>query len=151
VRATTGFKRLMDLPGDTVTDVDFQPAEVVVTVRLRRSKLSCPACGFTTRARYDTHPVSTAWRHLDLGRWRLEVRADLRRIDCPTHGARTEGVPSPGPVPGSPVTSRIWSGGWRPPWTRRPLAAGGGVGGPAAKPPVASVSSCWYCASAAAQ
>jgi transposase len=31
--------------------------------------------------------------HLDLGRWRLEVRADLRRIDCPTHGARTEGVP----------------------------------------------------------
>src|ERR1039458_1626149 len=83
----------MDLPGVTVTDVDFQPAKVVVTVRLRRSKLSCPACGFTTRARYDTRPVSSAWRHLDLGRWRLEVRADLRRIDCPTHGARTEGVP----------------------------------------------------------
>jgi len=93
VRATTAFKRLMDLPGVTVTDVDFQPAKVVVRVRLRRSKLSCPACGFTTRARYDTRPVSSAWRHLDLGRWRLEVRADLRRIDCPTHGARTEGVP----------------------------------------------------------
>ena len=93
MRATTAFKRLMDLPGVTVTDVDFQPAKVVVRVRLRRSKLSCPACGFTTRARYDTRPVSSAWRHLDLGRWRLEVRADLRRIDCPTHGARTEGVP----------------------------------------------------------
>ena len=73
MRATTAFKRLMDLPGVTVTDVDFQPAKVVVRVRLRRSKLSCPACGFTTRARYDTRPVSSAWRHLDLGRWRLEV------------------------------------------------------------------------------
>jgi transposase len=93
VRATTAFKRLMDLPGVTVTDVDFQPAKVVVTVRLSSRKLCCPACEFTTRARYDTRPVSSSWRHLDLGRWRLEVRADLRRIDCPTHGARTEGVP----------------------------------------------------------
>ncbi len=93
MRATTVFKRLMDLPGVTVTEVDFQPAMVVVTVRLRSRKLSCPACGFTTRARYDTRPVSSSWRHLDLGRWRLEVRASLRRIDCPTHGARTEGVP----------------------------------------------------------
>jgi transposase len=28
-----------------------------------------------------------------LGRWRLEVRTQLRRIDCPIHEARTEGVP----------------------------------------------------------
>jgi transposase len=83
----------MDLPGVTVSDVDFQPAKVVVTVKLRNKKLSCPACEFTTRARYDTRPVSSSWRHLDLGRWRLEVRADLRRIDCPTHGGRSEGVP----------------------------------------------------------
>ena len=93
VRATTVFKRLMDLPGVTVTEVDFQPAMVVVTGRLRSRKLSCPACGFTTRARDDTRPVSASWRHLDLGRWRLEVRASPRWIDCPTHGARTEGVP----------------------------------------------------------
>ena len=26
-------------------------------------------------------------------RWRLEVRASLRQIGCPVHGARTEGVP----------------------------------------------------------
>ena len=93
MRATTAFKRLMDLPGVTVSDVDFQPAKVVVTVKLSSRKLHCPACGFTTKARYDTRPVSSSWRHLDLGRWRLEVRADLRRIDCATHGARTEGVP----------------------------------------------------------
>jgi transposase len=93
VRDTTAFKRLMDLSGVTVSDVDFQPAKVVVTVKLRSQKLCCPECGFTTKARYDTRPVASVWRHLDLGHWRLEVRAVLRRIDCPTHGARTEGVP----------------------------------------------------------
>ena len=93
MRATTAFKRLMDLPGVTVSDVDFQPARVVVTVKLSSRKLHCPECGFLTKARYDTRPVSSSWRHLDLGRWRLEVQADLRRIACPVHGARTEGVP----------------------------------------------------------
>jgi len=93
VRVTTAFKRLLDLPGVTVTGVDFQSMKVVVTVKLRGAKLRCPECGFATRARYDTRPVSSTWRHLDLGRWRLEVRATLRRIDCPSHGARTEGVP----------------------------------------------------------
>ena len=28
-----------------------------------------------------------------MGRWRLEVHARLRRLCCPTHGVRTEGVP----------------------------------------------------------
>ena len=93
MRVTTAFKRLMDLPGVTVSDVDFQPAKVVVTVKLRSRKLACPMCDFTTRARYDARPVSSSWRHLDLGRWRLEVRADLRRLACPDHGVRTEGVP----------------------------------------------------------
>jgi transposase len=93
VRATTAFKRLMDLSGVTVSDVDFQPTKVVVTVRLRSRKLVCPDCEFTTRSRYDMRPVASTWRHLDLGRWRLEVRADLCRIECPTHGVRTEAVP----------------------------------------------------------
>ena len=60
MRVTTAFKRLMDLPGVTVTDVDFQPAKVVVTVNLRSRKLSCPACAFTTKARYDSRPVSSS-------------------------------------------------------------------------------------------
>ena len=33
------------------------------------------------------------WRHLDLGVWRLEIRCRRRRLWCPEHGARTEGVP----------------------------------------------------------
>jgi transposase len=50
-------------------------------------------CGFETKARYDRRPVESTWRHLDLGIWRLEVRAQLRRLSCPDHGVRTEGVP----------------------------------------------------------
>ena len=45
---------------------------------------------------YDRRPVSSSWRHLDLAAWRLEVRSDLRRLDCPTHGAGTEGVRTEG-------------------------------------------------------
>jgi transposase len=83
----------MDLPGVNVTEVDFLADKVVVTVALQRKKLICPECGYMTKARYDTRAAYSAWRHLDLGRWRLEVRAQLRRIDCPIHEARTEGVP----------------------------------------------------------
>ena len=93
MRVTTAFKRLLDLPGVTVIDVDFSEVRAVVTVKLRQRRLRCPECSFTTMARYDSRPVLSSWRHLDLGRWRLEVRASLRRIECPTHGVRTEGVP----------------------------------------------------------
>jgi len=93
VRVTSTFKRLMDLPGVTVTDVTFEAARVVVTVTLRSGKLRCPECGFTTRSRLDARSVASIWRHLELGTWRLEVQASLRRLRCPTHGVRTEGVP----------------------------------------------------------
>lgn len=93
MRVTTAFKRLLDLPGVTVSDVSFGTDKVVVTVRLRRRHLVCPECDYSTRARYDTRPEPSTWRHLDLGAWRLEVQADLRRLSCPVHNERTEGVP----------------------------------------------------------
>jgi transposase len=93
VRATTAFNRLLDLDGVNVTRIEFEPATVVVTVALRRRRLLCPVCGFSTDARYDGRPVDSGWRHLDLAVRRLEIRARLRRVWCPTHGVRTEGVP----------------------------------------------------------
>ena len=93
MRVTSVFKRLMDLPGITVTDVQFSADAVVVDVRLRSRRLRCPRCEFTTRSRYDTRAESSTWRHLDLGAWRLRVRADLRRLCCPVHGVITQGVP----------------------------------------------------------
>jgi hypothetical protein len=67
----------MDLPGVNVTDVEFWADKVVVTVTLQRKKLICPECAYTTRARYDTRPVYSTWRHLDFGRWRL---ASIHRL-----------------------------------------------------------------------
>jgi transposase len=85
---------LLALPGVTVREVSFEEhATVVCSLGLRRRCLRCPECDFETRARHDTRPVESSWRHLDLGIWRLELRANLRRLTCPTHGVRTEGVP----------------------------------------------------------
>jgi transposase len=94
VRATTAFKRLLRLDGVNVTAVEFLPAMVVVTVALTRRKLVCPECDYSTWAGYELDRADVSrWRHLDLGSWRLEVRARLRRLECPTHGVRVEGVP----------------------------------------------------------
>lgn len=93
MRVTAAFSRLLALPGVWVRQVGFEADRVVVSVALRRWRLVCPDCGHATWSRYDTRPVDSTWRHLDLGVWRLEVRARLRRLDCPTHGVRVEGVP----------------------------------------------------------
>src|SRR5213078_3152827 len=73
VRVSSAFSRLVRLPGVWVKDVRFQPDRVVVEVALRRRRLQCPRCEFSTAARKDTRPVHTIWRHLDLGVWRLEI------------------------------------------------------------------------------
>jgi transposase len=93
VRVTTAFKRLLRLEDVNVVDVSFLPSLIVVSVVLRRRRLVCPHCGHKTRWRYDTRPAPGSWRHLDLGVWRVEVRATLRRLRCPTHGVVVEGVP----------------------------------------------------------
>jgi transposase len=93
VRVTAAFSRLLRLKGVWIRSVKFEPGVVVAEVALRRKRLHCPLCGYSTRARKDTRPEDTVWRHLDLGTWRLEVRARRRRLDCPEHGVHAEGVP----------------------------------------------------------
>ena len=94
MRVTTAFSRLLRLgKGVVVKKVRFEPDSVIVEVALRRRRLICPECGYSTRARKDTRPENSVWRHLDLGVWRLELHCRRRRLCCPVHGARTEGVP----------------------------------------------------------
>lgn len=93
MRATAAFSSLLRLDGVHVRRVVFELDRVVVEVALRRRRLVCPRCSFSTPHRHDVRPVDSDWRHLDLGVWRLEVRARLRRLVCPTHGVRVEGVP----------------------------------------------------------
>ena len=70
----------------------FEADTVVVDVGLRRRRLVCPQGSFATAARYDTRPVFSRWRHTDMGRWKVVVRAGLRRLVCPAHGVRVEQV-----------------------------------------------------------
>jgi transposase len=93
VRVTAAFSRLLRLDGIWVRSVRLEPARIVVEVALRRRRLVCPECGHRSGGRFDTRPVDSTWRHLDLGVWRLEVHARLRRLWCPIHGARIEAVP----------------------------------------------------------
>jgi transposase len=93
VRVTSAFSRLLRLKGVWIRRVRFEPDRVVVEVALRRKRLLCPLCEYSARARKDTRPEHTVWRHLDLGTWRLEIHCRRRRLCCPEHGARAEGVP----------------------------------------------------------
>jgi transposase len=79
VRVTTAFKRLLALPGVTVSEVEFALAAVIVTVKLRRRRLECPVCGYSTRARYDSRPVDSRWQHLD-----------CRVVETPAPGPATQ-------------------------------------------------------------
>jgi transposase len=97
VRVTTLLNKLLDLPGISARGVSLpagagQP--LVVDVALRSPQHACPRCGYMTRARYDSRPERSWWRHLDFGTAPVVVRAMLCRLVCPTHGVLVEAVPS---------------------------------------------------------
>ena len=50
MRVTTAFNRLLSLPGVSVTEVCFEDERLVVDVALRRRRLQCPECTFSTAA-----------------------------------------------------------------------------------------------------
>jgi transposase len=76
VRVTTAFKRLLRLPGASIIDVSFTADGVLVSVRLRRRRRVCSACGQTGRLEVHDRRIKR-WRHLDVGASRcwIEVRA----------------------------------------------------------------------------
>ena len=94
MRVTAAFFRLLDLPGVWVKKVRFEPGRVVVWVALRRKRLCCPKCSYSTMARENVQDHDSVWRHVDLGLSRLEIRDPrLRQLRCPEHGVHVEGVP----------------------------------------------------------
>jgi transposase len=96
VRATTLLNAVLDLAGVTVVGVSLptgDPFLIMVEITLRRRRLICPYCRYSTKARWDTRPVHSRWRHLDAFRRRVEVHTVRRRLRCPEHGVVTEGVP----------------------------------------------------------
>jgi transposase len=92
VRVTTAFKRLLRLPGASVIDVGFTAEGVVVTVRLRRRRRVCSACGQTGPLEIHGRRLKR-WRHLDLGAGRCWIECELRLLRCRDCGVRLEAVP----------------------------------------------------------
>lgn len=96
MRASTLLNRVLNLEGTTVAGVHpgslSGDGPVVVRLRLRRRSLVCPSCSYRTRRRYDSRPVESRWRHLDLGGRVCELTLQRRRLRCPEHGVVTEGV-----------------------------------------------------------
>src|SRR5207245_2660833 len=93
VRASTLLNAVLDLPGARVSGAGLVEGELRVTVKLRRRRLACPRCTFTTRHRYDTREVDSSWRHLDMGGRICRITMRRRRLRCPEHGVLAEGVP----------------------------------------------------------
>ena len=109
MRVTAAFFRLLDLSGIWVKMVRFEPGRVVVWVALRRKRLCCPKCSYSTMARENEQDHDSVWRGVDLGLWRLEIRARLRRLRCPSTGCTWRACRSPGTARGSRGALRIWS------------------------------------------
>ena len=80
MRVNAGFSRLLRLDGVWVRGVQFSATQVVVSVALRRRRLVCPLCSFSTPHRHNQQSVESVWRHLDLGVWRLELRCPGSRF-----------------------------------------------------------------------
>lgn len=96
MRVATLFKRLLRLGGQRVVAVELieedDAEKVVVTIALRaRRAMRCSGCQERVRVAYDSRPMS--WRHLDLGRVRCLIRAEVRRVECRGCGVRVESVP----------------------------------------------------------
>src|SRR5436305_4402037 len=83
VRVSRAFSRLLRLDGIWVRQVQFFADRAVVRVALRRRRLLCPLCSYTTPHRYNQQAGESVCRHLDLAVSRLERRAQRRRLECP--------------------------------------------------------------------
>jgi transposase len=92
VRVTTGFNRMLRLPGASVIGVSFATEGVIVTVRLRRRRRVCSGCGQVCGLQIHDRRLKR-WRHLDLGGSRCFIECELRRFWCRSCGARLEPVP----------------------------------------------------------
>ncbi len=91
MRVCTAFNKMLGVPGASVAAVSFGPDGVIVSLRCRRRRLTCP-CGWRTGAVYDRSV--RRWRHLDLGTSRCFLEAEIRRLECRRCGrVRTEVVP----------------------------------------------------------
>lgn len=92
MRLSTLLRRLLGVRSLVIEGVRFEAATMVVAVRPRRLRPRCGECQ-AVRPGYD-QARPRRWRHLGLGRLRVELSYTPRRVDCQgCGGVRVEAVP----------------------------------------------------------
>jgi transposase len=92
VRVCTLFNRILNLPGASVCSVEFTDEGLILGLRRPRNRMLVCPCGRKTWATYDRS--RRRWRHLNFGSTRVQLEADVYRLDCRDCGVvRTEQVP----------------------------------------------------------
>jgi len=92
MRATTLLSKTLQLNKTRILAVDFEADGLVLAVAPSTRIPRCSECFCRVRRVYDRRD-GRRWRHLDAGAMRVELRYDLRRVDCPRCGVVVELVP----------------------------------------------------------
>lgn len=91
MRATTLLRTILALKSTRVTAVRYGPFGVEVEVAPRTRVPICSGCAWRCRRLYDRR--RRRWRHLDCAGMETTLAYDLRRVECPRCGVRSELVP----------------------------------------------------------
>jgi len=92
MQVTKVLSNILGMKCVRVRGCEFGEQGLVIDVAPTTQIGRCGGCGCRVRRLYD-HRSGRRWRHLDLGGMRVDLRYDLRRLDCTRCGVRTELVP----------------------------------------------------------
>jgi transposase len=92
MRLTKVLWNILGMKHVRVRGCEFDPEGLQIDVAPATRIARCGGCGCRAPRLYD-HRRGRLWRHLDLGGMKVQLRYDLRRVDCRRCGVRTEFVP----------------------------------------------------------
>ena len=81
MRITTLFNKLLRLQGVWVEGVRFEGEDLILAVRPRHRRLTCPLCGKSRPGKRIA--TRRRWRHLGIWGQRVWVEGPIRRFRCP--------------------------------------------------------------------
>ena len=92
MRITTLLNKLLKLQGLWVQGIRFEGEALVIEVRRRFQRLTCPECGTQVKGRFEEK--TRRWRHLAIFGTTTWIEGPIRRLRCPTcRAVQTEAVP----------------------------------------------------------
>jgi transposase len=92
MQLTKVLSNILGMKQVRVGGCEFVEDALVIDVAPTTKIARCGGCGCRVRRLYD-HRRGRLWRHLDLGGMKVQLRYDLRRVNCSRCGIRTEFVP----------------------------------------------------------